>query len=170
MVPTGPLGRLEWTRPPPPWHGCPVSDTVEGYLASLPEDRRRALQQVRQTILANLPAGFEESMTWGMPTYEVPLATYPDTYNGKPLMYAAFASQKRYMTVHLIGLDAASGSGSSFREAYEERVGRPPDMGVGCVRFRLLDELPLELIGAQIASTDVDAFVEWARSARSTRR
>jgi hypothetical protein len=43
-------------------------------------------------------------------------------------------------------------------------------MGVGCVRFRQLEELPFELIGAQIASTDVDAFVEWARSARSTRR
>ncbi len=113
-----------------------------------------------ETILANLPAGYEESMTWGMPTYEVPLATYPDTYNGKPLMYAAFASQKRYMTVHLMGLDAASDPGRSFREAYEERVGRPPDMGVGCVRFRRLEELPLDLIGSQIASTGVEAFVE----------
>jgi hypothetical protein len=147
-----------------------VSDTVEGYLASLPEDRRLALERVRETILANLPSGYEESMTWGMPTYEVPLAPFPDTYNGKPLMYAAFASQKRYMTVHLMGLDASSDPGRSFRDAYEERVGRPPDMGVGCVRFRRLEELPLDLIGSQIASTGVDAFVERARSARSSRR
>ena len=68
-------------------------------------------------------------MIWGMPTYEVPLATYPDTYNGKPLMYAAFASQKRYMTVHLMGLDAASDPGRSFREAYEERVGKSAGHG-----------------------------------------
>ena len=139
MVPTDPHRRrrtLAWTRPQRPWDGCLVSETVEGYLASLPDDRRAALEQVRETILANLPAGYEESMTWRMPTYEVPLATYPETHNGRPLMYAAFASQKRYMTVHLMGLDATSDPGRSFRQAYEERVGRPPDMGVGCVRFR----------------------------------
>jgi hypothetical protein len=74
------------------------------------------------------------------------------------------------MTVHLMGLDTATDPGRSFRDAYEQRVGRPPDMGVGCVRFRRLEELPLDLIGTQIASTGVDAFVERARSARSTRR
>ena len=102
-----------------------------------------------------------------MPTYEVPLATYPDTYNGKPLMYAAFASQKRYMTVHLMGLDAASDP-ASFREV-RRTCGRPPDMGVGCVRFRRLEELPRpDRVADRVHR--VDAFVERARSARSTRR
>ena len=32
-------------------------------------------------ILANLPDGYEEAMNWGMITYQVPLETYPDTYN-----------------------------------------------------------------------------------------
>jgi hypothetical protein len=147
-----------------------VSDTVDGYLASLPDDRRAALERVRETILSCLPAGYEESMTWGMPTYEVPLATYPDTYNGKPLMYAAFASQKRYMTVHLMGVDPGSEPGRSFREAYRERVGKAPDMGVGCVRFRRLEELPLDLLAEQIGSTSVDEFVDRVRSARSAPR
>jgi Domain of unknown function (DU1801) len=147
-----------------------MENAVDRYLASLPEDRRLALEQVRSTIVSSLPAGYEESFNWGMPTYEVPLATYPDTYNGKPLMYAAFASQKRYMTVHLMGVDAASDAGRSFREEYEERVGKPPNMGVGCLRFRRLEELPLDLLGTQIASTGVDEFVERVRSARSTPR
>ena len=63
--------------------------TVEEYLASLPEDRRAALEAVRGKILENLPDGYDEVMNWGMITYEVPLETCPDTYNGKPLMYAA---------------------------------------------------------------------------------
>jgi hypothetical protein len=147
-----------------------VEDAVDRYLAWLPEDRRSALEQVRETIVSHLPAGYAESMTWGVPTYEVPLATYPDTYNGKPLMYAAFADQKRYMTVHLMGLDASSEPGRSFREAYEERAGKAPDMGVGCVRFRRLEDLPLDLLATQIASTSVDEFVQRVRAARSTRR
>jgi hypothetical protein len=147
-----------------------VGDAVDRYLAWLPEDRRIALEQVRETIVSNLPAGYEESMIWGVPTYQVPLATYPDTYNGKPLMYAAFADRKRYMTVHLMGLDAGSQPGRSFREAYQERIGKAPDMGVGCVRFRRLEELPLDLLASQIVSTGVDEFVRRVRANRSAPR
>lgn len=65
--------------------------TIEEYLNSLPNARREALAQVRDLILSNLPKGYEEVMNWGMITYQVPLKEYPDTYNKKPLMYAALA-------------------------------------------------------------------------------
>ena len=55
--------------------------TVEEYLQALPEDRRQALIVVREVILANLPTGYVETYNWGMVSYEVPLAVYPDTYN-----------------------------------------------------------------------------------------
>ncbi|NIR35130.1 MAG: DUF1801 domain-containing protein, partial [Actinobacteria bacterium] len=42
-------------------------------------------------MLDNLPDGYEEAMGWGMISYEIPLSRYPDTYNGKPLAYAALA-------------------------------------------------------------------------------
>ena len=66
--------------------------TVEEYLADLPEDRRAAIETVREAILANLPEGYVKRMNWGMISYEVPLETYSQTYNGKPLIYAALAS------------------------------------------------------------------------------
>ena len=53
--------------------------TVHAYLSALPEDRRAAIAAVRQTILEHLPPGYEEAMHWGMITYQVPLATRPDT-------------------------------------------------------------------------------------------
>ena len=80
--------------------------SVAEYLAELPADRRAAIEAVRQTILANLPEGYEEAMNWGMITYQVPLARYPDTYNGQPLAYAALASQKNHMAVYLTGIYA----------------------------------------------------------------
>ncbi len=48
--------------------------TVDEYLAELPDDRRRAIETVRQLIRKRLPAGYEETMNWGMISYEVPLA------------------------------------------------------------------------------------------------
>ena len=78
--------------------------TVSAYLKTLPADRRRALSAVRKVIHQHLPMGYEEAMNWGMITYQVPLRTCPDTYNGQPLMYAALASEKRYMAVYLTGI------------------------------------------------------------------
>lgn len=73
--------------------------TVDQYLAELPEERRTAIQATRAVILENLPEGYEEAMNWGMIVYQVPLERYPDTYNRQPLMYAALASQKNYMSL-----------------------------------------------------------------------
>ncbi|MGB2963968.1 MAG: DUF1801 domain-containing protein, partial [Anaerolineales bacterium] len=75
--------------------------TVAEYLAEMPPDRREAIKKVREIILRNLPEGYQEVMNWGMITYQVPLEVYPDTYNGKPLMYAALANQKNHLAVYL---------------------------------------------------------------------
>ncbi len=75
--------------------------TVHQYIAELPISRQKHIQNVRQVILKNLPAGFEEVMNWGMIVYQVPLDVFPDTYNKQPLMYAALASQKNHMAAIL---------------------------------------------------------------------
>jgi len=133
--------------------------TVEEYLASLPEDRREAISAVRSLILERLPDGYEEEMRWGMISYEVPLAIQPDTYNGKPLMYAALASQKRHMAVYLSGVYADQAAREDFEQAYRA-TGKRMDMGKSCVRFRRLDDLPLEVIGEAIARYPVSDFVD----------
>jgi hypothetical protein len=145
------------------------ADTVHEYLASSPQDRRGAIEQVRQVILDNLPDGYEEVMNWGMITYQVPLEVEPDTYNGRPLMYAAVASQKRHMAVYLTSVYADPDSSAAFREAYLE-TGKPLDMGQSCVRFKRLEDLPLDLLGTTIASTPIEQFVAMAaRRPRSQR-
>ena len=55
-------------------------NSVNGYLKSLSEERRKAISTVRKVILINLPTGFEESMNYGMISYQVPLSVYPNTY------------------------------------------------------------------------------------------
>ncbi len=133
--------------------------TVEEYLERLPEDRREAVSMVRSAILERLPEGYAEEMRWGMISYEVPLAVQPNTYNGKPLMYAALASQKRHMAVYLSGVYADPDARQDFEEAYHA-TGKRMDMGKSCVRFRRLDDLPLDVIGDAIARYSMAAFVD----------
>ena len=132
--------------------------TVEEYLGELPDDRRAAIAEVRETILENLPEGIVETMNWGMISYEIPLETVPDTYNGKPLMYAALASQKKHMAVYLSNVYADEGTTDWFTEAYQA-TGKRMDMGKSCVRFRNIEDLPVELIGEAIARTSMDEFI-----------
>ena len=78
-----------------------AATTVAAYLDELPAERRTVVAAVRDVILRRLPAGYEETMNWGMIAYEVPLARYPDTYNKQPLAYAALAAQKSYYALYL---------------------------------------------------------------------
>jgi hypothetical protein len=142
---------------------------IESYLAELPEERRRAIETVRQVILDNLPPGYEEVMNWGMITYQVPLPEYPDTYNGKPLMYAALASQKNHMAVYLTAIYADDKARQSFEDAYRQ-TGKRFDAGKSCVRFRKLDDLPLELIGQSIASCRMPEFIHRVKTFQSMRK
>jgi len=141
--------------------------TVQGYISELPEERQFAISTVRKIIMENLPEGYEEVMNWGMITYQVPLSDYPDTYNKKPLMYAALASQKNHMAVYLIGIYMDDQTRHSFEAKYLA-TGKKYDVGKSCVRFRKLEDLPLPLIGEAIAAYSVDAFVNQWKQLRST--
>ena len=142
--------------------------TVEEYLASLPEDRRAALEAVRGKILENLPDGYDEVMNWGMITYEVPLEIYPDTYNRQPLMFAALASQKNNMALYLTGIYMDEGAREEFEARYRD-TGKRMDMGKSCVRFRKLEDLPLPLIGEAIGQIPADEFVERVKAVHSVK-
>ena len=141
------------------------SESVDEYLAMLSDDRRDAIETVRDEILARLPSGYEEAMNWGMISYQVPLSSYPDTYNGQPLMYAALASQKNHMAVYLSGVYADDAARDEFLSRYRE-TGKRLDIGKSCVRFKKIDDLPVELIGDTIASLSVDDFVHTYEAAR----
>jgi len=132
--------------------------TVADYFAELPPERRETIKKVREIILKNLPDGYEEVMNWGMITYQVPLEVYSDTYNKKPLMYAALANQKNHMAVYLTGIYLDEKLNQEFENSYK-KTGKRYDVGKSCVRFRKLDDLPLPLIGESIKAMEMDEFV-----------
>jgi hypothetical protein len=135
--------------------------TVEEYLLELPEDRRQAIETVRNVILENLPKGFEETMQYGMISYVVPLSIYPDGYLGKKdtlLPYASLASQKNHMAVYLMNIYTDKESEAWFTKQYKAS-GKKMDVGKSCVRFKKVDDLPLDVIGSAIGRTSVQDFI-----------
>lgn len=132
--------------------------TVEEYLQELPAGRRAVIEQVRQVILDNLPPGYEESMNWGMISYEVPLARYPKTYNKKPLGYLALAAQKNFYTLYVMAAYAGSMQEGWLQEQFAA-AGKKLDMGKSCLHFRALDDLPMDVIAATVGMVGVDEFI-----------
>lgn len=146
--------------------------TVSEYLDSLPEDRRKAMSAVRKVVRANLPSGVVETMNWGMISYEVPLKKYPNTYNGQPLLYAALASQKNYMSLYLMGIYGDESLRVEFEEAYRA-TGKRLDIGKSCLRFKKLDDLPLDVVADAVGEVSIEEFIsmhDQAASLRKTKR
>jgi hypothetical protein len=136
--------------------------TVDQYLAELPEDRRQAISAVRQVILANLNPGFEEGMQYGMIGYYIPHSIYPKGYHcdpKQPLPFVGLASQKNHMALYLNSIYMDEESRGQFIKDYMAS-GKKLDMGAGCVQFRSLENLPLEVVGNAVKSATVEGTIE----------
>jgi len=135
-------------------------------MAELPEDRRAAIQAVRQVILKNLDKGFEEGMQYGGIGYYVPHKLYPAGYHcdpHQPLPFAGLASQKNHMAVYLTCLYGSAKDEEWFRKEWA-KTGKKLDMGKSCIRFKKLEDLPLDVIGKAIARVPVAEYIGYYES------
>ena len=141
------------------------ANTVEEYLAELPEARREDVEGMRKIVLDNLPDGYQEAMQYGMISYIIPLQRYPKAYNGQPLAIFSLASQKSYISLYLMNVYSDRETESWFVEGFRAS-GKKLNMGKSCVRFKSLDDLPLDLVGEAIARTTVDDYIETYEASR----
>ena len=133
------------------------ASTVAKYLAALPADRRAALNAVRKAINENLPEGYEEGMQFGMIGWYVPLSLYPAGYGENPkvpLPFVALGSQKSGMVLHFPCLYMDPALSAWFVSEYK-KSGKKLAMGKGCVRFKKLDALALDVVGRTVARVSV---------------
>lgn len=140
--------------------------TVDEYINSLPEDRKQAVARLRELIKEHLQPGFEEGMQYGMIGYYVPLAEFPDTYNGQPLSYIGLASQKNYMSLYLLQVYGNKDYETKFKAAYA-KSGKKLDMGKSCLRFKKLEDLPLDVVAEAVDLMSAREFIDMYMRARS---
>ena len=132
--------------------------TVQEYLDELPEDRWAVVSAVRDVVLRNLPKGYREAMNYGMISYEIPLERYPDTYNGQPLGYVSLAAQKNHYALYLTCVYGSPELEAWLKEEFK-KAGKKLGMGKSCLRFRKLEDLPLDVIGWVVAKVTPEKYI-----------
>src|SRR5437588_7517979 len=140
--------------------------SVAQYLAELPADRRATLEAVRQVIRKNLDTDYEEGMQYGMIGYYVPHRVFPAGYHcdpRQPLMFAALAAQKNHLALYLMCAYGHEPTAEWFRDAWA-KTGKKLDMGKACLRFKKIDDLPLDLIGEAVRRVPAAMYIEYCES------
>jgi hypothetical protein len=135
--------------------------TVTQYLAALPANRRDALNEVRRGINRALPPGYKEGIQFGMISWFVPLSIYPAGYGGNKkvaLPLITLPSKKGYMALHMICFYGQPALREWFTAQYG-KSGRKLDMGQGCLRFKTLPELALDVVESTVARLPVKEYV-----------
>lgn len=146
--------------------------TPADYLAELPADRVAPLNRLRETILENLPDGFEETMGYGMIGYVVPKSIYPPGYHCDPklpLPFVSIASQKNFVALYHMGIYMEPGLLEWFVAEYPNHSKARLDMGKSCIRFTKMEQIPFDLIGQLIRRMSVDQWVELYESVLKSR-
>ena len=144
------------------------ANTVEEYIAQLPQDRITPFNKLRKTILDHLPEGFEEGLGYGMPAYYVPLSKYPDGYHCDPklpLPFISFASQKNFIALYHMGIYATPQLLDWFVKEYTKYCKYKLDMGKSCIRFKKMDDIPFDLIGELASKMTVNEWINTYKSA-----
>ena len=106
-------------------------------------------------------------MTAARPSRRFARSSIPDTYNGEPLGLAALGSHKNYISLYLNTVYGSTDEEAWFKRRYAAS-GKKLNMGKSCVRFRSVDELPLDVIGETIARADLDRTLAYYASARGS--
>lgn len=135
--------------------------TVQELIAKLPDGRKQQVERLRELVLANLPKGFEEGVQGEMIAYFVPHSLFPAGYHcdpKQPLGFAAIASQKNYIALHLMSF-YMDNAGKSWLQDEFSKAGKKLDMGAACMRIKNVGDLPMDVLGKAISRLSVKEYI-----------
>src|SRR5436305_13137914 len=150
----------------------PASTAVEEYIDRLPDDRKKAVSEIRKAINKNLPKGYNECIAYNMIGWVVPHSAYPAGYHcdpSKPLMLMSLGSTKGHIALHHLGLYGSTPLLNWFQQEWSKLSTKKLDMGKACVRFKKLEDVPLELIGKLATKLSPQQWIEQYENALAMR-
>lgn len=137
--------------------------TPESYIAQTADDKREALAKLRETLIKNLPSGFQETIGYNMLCYVVPKSTYPAGYHCDPklpLPFISVAAQKNFIALYHMGIYAEPELLEWFTTEYAKHSKTKLDMGKSCIRFKKPDAIPFDLIAELAGKITVQDWIE----------
>lgn len=146
-----------------------VASSAAQYVKQLPDESKLTINLLRKIVKENLQPGFQESINWGMIVYQVPKKLCSETYNGEPLAYVGLAAQKNYFSLYLLGLYGDEKLAKKFESAFK-KSGKKLNMGKSCLRFKSVEELPMDVIKWAVGRHTVDEYIEMHNASMSLRK
>ena len=140
-----------------------AADTIDEYMANVPKERQELFNRLWEVISDNIPEGFEQGLSYGFPSYVVPLSAYPDGYHCKakePLPFLSVASQKNFVALYHMGIYADMELMDWFTSEFPKHVKTKLDMGKSCIRFKKPENIPFELIGELVGKMTSDQWIK----------
>lgn len=137
--------------------------TPNEYMENLPEDRKEAMNRLREVIVKNLPEGFEERISYGMLGWVIPHSLYAPGYHCDPklpLPFLNIASQKNFIAVYHMGIYGDKKLYDWFVEEFSKRSKYKLDMGKSCIRFKKPDAIPYDLIGELVSKITPEQWIQ----------
>ena len=125
------------------------ANNILEYKKNVPEDRKDVFDKLIETVRENIPKGFSEELSYGIPAWVIPHSLYPKGYHcspNLPLPFASVASQKNFISLYHMGIYSSPELLNWFEEEYPKHCKRKLDMGKSCIRFKKMDDIPFSLI------------------------
>ncbi len=137
--------------------------TVQDYIDQVAEDKKESFIKLQQTILENIPENFEETISYKMIGYVVPMSTYPAGYHcdpSLPLPFISIAAQKNFIALYHMGIYADETLLNWFVNEYPNHVKTKLDMGKSCIRFKKSSDIPFDLIAELVSKMSVEQWID----------
>ena len=147
-----------------------MKEDVLAYLDALEPERRAVMERLMNVIRSNLPDGFEEVMQYGMPSWVVPHALFPDGYHvdpSLPLPFLSLGSQKRHIGLYHMGIYADEALLEWFTHEYPKHCSTKLDMGKSCIRFKNMAKIPDELVAELCTKMTPEDWIQRYRDTRA---
>ena len=144
------------------------ANNIKEYLQNIPEERKEVFDKLMKTVRENIPKGFSEELSYGIPAWVVPHSLYPKGYHCSPelpLPFVSIASQKNFIALYHMGIYATPDLLNWFIKEYPKHSKRKLDMGKSCIRFKKMDDIPFELIGDLMKKMNPKEWMEKYESA-----
>ena len=138
------------------------SKTILEYISQLTEDRKEPISKLRNIINQNIDRGFSEEINYGMIGWVVPHSLYPEGYHCDPklpLPFMSIASQKHFIAVYHMGVYASQKLLEWFISEYPKHCSTKLDMGKSCIRFKIIEHIPYNLIGELVAKMSANDWI-----------
>lgn len=143
-----------------------AASTIPEYIAAFSAEDQLILERVRKFVNTHRDKNFEEDYNRGMISWQVPFSILPKTYNNQPLSFGWLARQKNNFSLYLMCVYADENNKKLLEDGFR-RIGKKPNMGKGCIRFKKLEDLPRDEIGQILQRCTLDKFVERYRKIKN---